>query len=57
MDTEEVSQIPTMENFASEYLDKLPEDIILDRKTRTSRQQYVEYIRVGFKRIHPSKAR
>ena len=36
MDTEEVAQIPKVDDFAPEYLDKFPEDIILDQKTRTS---------------------
>jgi len=34
MNTEEV---PTVENFSTDYLDKLPEDIILERRTRASR--------------------
>ena len=49
MDTKEVAQIPTMDDFAPEYLDKLPENIILDRKARTSRRGAVEYICVGSK--------
>ena len=57
MDTEEVGQVPTMDYFALEYLDNLPKDIILDRKTRTSRWGDVEYLRIGFKGMHPSKAR
>jgi len=56
MDTEEVSQIPTVDDFAPEYIDKLPKDIILDRKSRTSRRGDVEYICVGFKGMHPIKA-
>ena len=36
MDTEEVGAVPTVDDFAPEYLDELPEDIILDRRTRTS---------------------
>ena len=35
MDTEEVAQIPTVEDFAPEYLNNFPKDIILNRKTRT----------------------
>lgn len=31
MDTEEVGSFPTVDDFAPEYLDELPEDIILDR--------------------------
>jgi len=36
IDIEEVGKVPTMENFTPEYLDKLPEDIVLDKKTKTS---------------------
>ena len=36
MDTEEVGIVPTVDEFSLEYLDELPEDIILDRRTRTS---------------------
>ena len=57
MDTEEVAQFPTMDDFAPEYLDELPKDIILDKKTRTSRRGDVEYIHVGFKGMHSSKSR
>ena len=37
MNTEEVGQVPTVDDFAPKYLDKLPKDIILERRTRTSR--------------------
>ena len=57
MDTEEVAQIPTVNHFTPEYLDKFPEDIKLIWKTITSQRRYVEYIRVGFKGTNPSKAR
>lgn len=33
---DEVGTVPTVKYFAPEYLDELPEDIILDRRTRTS---------------------
>ena len=36
MDTEEVVLVPTFDDFAPKYLDELPEDIILDKRTRTS---------------------
>ena len=55
MDTEEVAQIPTVEKFSPEYLDKLPEDIILDRKNKSSWWGDVEYLHVGLKGMHPSK--
>jgi len=57
MDTDEVGTVPMFDDFAPEYLDELPEDIILDRRTRTSRRGDVEYLQVGFKGMHPSKAK
>jgi len=36
MNLEESGQVPSMDDFAREHLDKLPEDIILDRRTDTS---------------------
>ena len=36
MDTDEVGTVPIVDDFAPEYLDELPKDIILDRITRTS---------------------
>jgi len=38
-------------------LDDLNEDIILDRRTRTSRRDDVDYLRVGLKGTYPSKAK
>ena len=55
MDIEEVGTVPIVDGFALEYLDELPEDIILDKRTRTSRWGDVEYLRVGFKGMHPRK--
>ena len=57
MDTDEVGTVPTVDDFAPEYLNELPEDIILDKRTRTSRRGDVEYFRVGFKGMHPSKVK
>jgi len=37
MDIDEVGIVPTMDDFSEEYLDELPGDIILNRRTRTSR--------------------
>ncbi len=37
MGTKEVAQIPRVDDFAPDYQDKLPKDIILDRRTRTSK--------------------
>jgi len=56
MDIEEVRKVPTVDDFAHEYLENLPEDIILYRKTKTSRQGYLEYLCIGFKEMHPNKA-
>jgi hypothetical protein len=36
-------------------LDELQEDIILDRRTRTSHKGDVDYLRVGLKGTHPRK--
>ena len=55
-DTEEVGHFPRVDKFTPKYLDKLHEDIILDRRTRTSRQGDMNYVHIGFKGLHPSKA-
>ena len=34
-------QVPTVDGFAPKYLDELQEDVILDRRTRTSHWVYV----------------
>jgi hypothetical protein len=57
MDQDEEVSIPSVDEFAPEYLDELQEDIILDRRTRTSRRGDVDYLRVGLKGTHPSKAK
>lgn len=57
MDIEDVGQVPTMDEFSPKTLEKLLEDFILDRKTRTSRGGDMEYLHIGFKGMHPSKAR
>ena len=36
---------------------ELQDDAILDRNVRTSRRGNAEYLRVGLKGMHPSKAR
>ena len=56
MDTKEVAQIPIIDYFSPEYLDKLGKYIVVDRKTKTSRWGDVEYIHVGFKGMHLSKS-
>jgi hypothetical protein len=44
MDQDEEVSIPSVDEFAPEYLDELQEDIILDRRMRTSRRGDVDYL-------------
>ena len=44
MDKVEDIQVPTVDDFTPEYLDELQEDIILDRRTMTSRWGDMEYL-------------
>jgi hypothetical protein len=37
-------QIPSIDDFSSEYLSELHEDTIIDRRMRTSKQVNVEYL-------------
>ena len=55
-DPEEQSQLPSIGDLLSKYLNELQEDTVLDRKVRTTRQGDVEYLRVGLKGSNPSKA-
>jgi hypothetical protein len=57
MDQGEDVSIPSVDDFSPEYLDELKEDIILDRRTRTSRRGDFDYLQVGLKGTHPSKAK
>ena len=57
MDEEINVQIPSVDDLALEYMRKLQDDAILDRNVRTSRRGNAEYLRVGLKAMHPSKAR
>ena len=43
--------------MAPEYMNELQYDVILDRNVRTSRRGNFEYLRMGMKGMHPSKAR
>ena len=36
-------QVPTIDDFVPEYLDKLQEDVILDKRNRTSHRGDVDY--------------
>ena len=56
-DPEEYTQFPTVEDLAPKYMIELLEDTIFNRKVRTLRQGYVEYIWVGLKGMNSSKAR
>jgi hypothetical protein len=44
MDQDKEVSIPLVDEFAPEYLAKLQEDIILDRRTRTSHRGDVDYL-------------
>jgi hypothetical protein len=55
MDQSESVLVPSFDDFSPEYLDELKEDIILDKRTRTSCMGDVEYLRVELKGTHPSK--
>jgi hypothetical protein len=57
MDQGEEVSLPSVDEFSLEYMDELKEDIVLDRRTRTSHKGDVDYIRVGLKVTHPSKAK
>jgi hypothetical protein len=57
MDQGEEVSIPSFDEFSPEYLDKLKEDIILDKRMRSSCRGDVDYLRVGLKGTHPSKAK
>ena len=57
MDQDEEVSIPSVDEFTPEYLDELHEDVILDRRTRTSRRGDLDYLRLGLKDTHPSKTK
>ncbi len=56
MDEREIFQVPSIDEFSLEYLDELKEDIVLNNRTIISRKGNVDYLRVGLKGTHPSKA-
>ena len=47
----------TVDDSTPKYLDELLEDIILGRRSRTTRKGDVEYLQVGFKGMNPSKTK
>ena len=57
IDEEINMHIPSVDDMVPEYMNELQDDVILDRNVRNSRRRNVEYLRVGFKGMHPSKAR
>ena len=57
MDEEINMHIPSVDDMAPEYMNELQDDVILDKNVRTSRRGNAEYLRVGLKGMHPSKAR
>ena len=50
-------QTPSIEDFATEYMNESQEDTILDKRVRTSSRGEVEYLRVGLKGTNPSQAK
>jgi len=50
-------QLPSIDDFSIEYLDELQQDLILDKRTKTSKRGDVEYLRVGLKGKKPSQAK
>ena len=50
-------QVLAVDDFSPEYLDELQEDVILDRRIRTSQRGDVEYLRGGIKGVKPSKSK
>ena len=57
MDERENVSLPLVDEFSLEYIDELKEYVILDRRTRTSRRSDVDYLQVGIRGTHPSKAK
>jgi hypothetical protein len=57
MDQGEEVSLHSVDEFDPEYLDELKEDIILIKRTRTSCRGDVNYLQVGLKGTHPSKAK
>ena len=49
--------MPSIDDFSPKYLDELQQDLILDRRTKTSKRGNVEYLRVGLKEEKPSQAK
>ena len=56
-DPEEQSQLPPIDDLLLEYLNEWQEDIVLDRKVRTTRKGNVEYVWIGLKGSKLSSAK
>jgi len=56
-DLEEQSQFPSIDDLLPEYLNKLQEDIVMERKVRTMHRGDVEYLRIGFRGSKLSSAK
>ena len=56
MDPRENVSVPSVDEFALDYLDDLKEYFILEKRTRNLRRGDVEYLRVGMKETHPRKS-
>ena len=57
MDERENVSLPSVDEFAPEYMDELKEDVILDRRTRTSRRGDVDYLGQKDKDHYPKDPR
>ena len=49
--------MPSIDDLLSKYINELQEDIVLDRKVRTTRRGDVEYLKVGLKGSKPSSGK
>ena len=56
-DPKEQSQLPSIDDLLSEYLNELQEDTVLDRKVRTMCKGDVEYLKIGLKGSKLSSAK
>ena len=56
-DPKEQSQLPSIDDLLPEYLNELQEDIVLDRKVRTTRRGDVEYLRIELRGSKPNSAK
>ena len=57
IDERENVSFPLVDEFSHEYMDEIKEYVILDKRKRTSRRGDVDYLRVGIRGTHPSKAK